>query len=174
SSRSCCTRASCCERPMGGRRRRRPMRICGSGRQASPRPSSPYRSGTPINRRPPPELNASQQGLRECHPERTKRACERSPRACPARSEPASGAHGFLLRMTRNAGTPGKLLDASRSCSHVRPRPLNDGDQSYFTAPLLKIFVPQTGQAPSVAGRPFFIVSCLAFLISRWALLFIL
>src|SRR5437660_9164655 len=32
-----------------------------------------------------------------------KRACERSPRACPARSEPASGAHGFLLRMTRNS-----------------------------------------------------------------------
>src|SRR5439155_12011569 len=27
-----------------------------------------------------------------------KRACERSPRACPARSEPASGAHGPALR----------------------------------------------------------------------------
>ena len=33
-----------------------------------------------------------------------KRACERSTRACPARSEPASGAHGFLLRMTVRLG----------------------------------------------------------------------
>src|SRR5438552_1724644 len=116
-----------------------------------------------------------------------------------ARSEPASGAHGPALREASLRAEPTglpcakracersprvppqddtqrrntwELLDASRSCSHVRPRPLNDGDQSYFPAPILKIFVPQTGQAPSVAGRPFFIVICLAFLISRWALHF--
>ena len=40
----------------------------------------------------------------------------------------------------------------------------------YLIAPILKIFVLQTGHVPSVAGRPFFIVICLAFLISRWAL----
>jgi len=38
---------------------------------------------------------------------------------------------------------------------------------TYLIAPILKIFVLQTGQIPSVAGRPFFIVICLAFLISR-------
>jgi hypothetical protein len=43
---------------------------------------------------------------------------------------------------------------------------------TYFIAPILKIFVLQTGQVPSVAGRPFFIVICLALLISRWALHF--
>ena len=42
----------------------------------------------------------------------------------------------------------------------------------YLPAPILKILVPQTGHAPSVAGRPFFMVICFAFLISRWALHF--
>ena len=37
-------------------------------------------------------------------------------------------------------------------------------------APILKIFVPQTGQSPWVAGRPFFIVIAFASLISRDAL----
>ena len=37
-------------------------------------------------------------------------------------------------------------------------------------APILKIFVPQTGHEPCVAGRPFFIVICFASLISREAL----
>jgi hypothetical protein len=39
-------------------------------------------------------------------------------------------------------------------------------------APILNILVPQTGQVPSVAGRPFFIVIGLAFVISREALHF--
>jgi hypothetical protein len=43
---------------------------------------------------------------------------------------------------------------------------------TYFIAPILKIFVLQTGHVPSVAGRPFFIVICLALLISRSALHF--
>jgi hypothetical protein len=42
----------------------------------------------------------------------------------------------------------------------------------YFAAPILNILVPQTGQTPSVAGRPFFIVTCFASLISRWVLHF--
>ncbi len=33
--------------------------------------------------------------------------------------------------------------------------------------PILKIFVPHTGQRPWVAGRPFFMVICFASLISR-------
>jgi len=37
-------------------------------------------------------------------------------------------------------------------------------------APILKIFVPHTGQVPCVAGRPFFIVIAFASLISREAL----
>lgn len=39
-----------------------------------------------------------------------------------------------------------------------------------YEAPILKIFVPQTGQEPWVAGRPFFMVIALASLISREAL----
>ena len=41
-----------------------------------------------------------------------------------------------------------------------------------YDAPILKIFVPQTGQVPWVAGRPFFIVICFGSLISREALHF--
>jgi hypothetical protein len=41
-----------------------------------------------------------------------------------------------------------------------------------YEAPILKIFVPQTGQTPCVAGRPFFMVICFASLISREALHF--
>jgi hypothetical protein len=36
----------------------------------------------------------------------------------------------------------------------------------------MNIRVPQTAQFPSVAGRPFFMVICLALLISRCALHF--
>ena len=43
---------------------------------------------------------------------------------------------------------------------------------NYFPAPILKILVPQVGQVPSVAGRPFFIVICFESLISRWVLHF--
>jgi len=39
-------------------------------------------------------------------------------------------------------------------------------------APILKMRVPQTGQRPSVAGRPFFIVMALGSAISREALHF--
>jgi|GEM_PF-2741230 len=42
----------------------------------------------------------------------------------------------------------------------------------YFAAPILNIFVPQTGHLPSVAGRPFFIVIWTASLISRFVLHF--
>jgi hypothetical protein len=41
-----------------------------------------------------------------------------------------------------------------------------------YAAPILKIFVPHTGQRPCVAGRPFFIVIDFASLISREALHF--
>src|SRR5437870_3333727 len=51
-----------------------------------------------------------------------KRACERSPRACPARSEPASGAHGFLLRMTRNSGW--EAFRSTQSLEHQGGRAL--------------------------------------------------
>src|SRR5438132_7136407 len=53
-----------------------------------------------------------------------KRACERSPWACPARSEPASGAHGFLLRMTFTQEHPGRR-DVRKSSGPAR---LNSGD----------------------------------------------
>ena len=39
-----------------------------------------------------------------------------------------------------------------------------------YDAPILKILVPQTGQMPWVAGRPFFIVIAFGSLISREAL----
>jgi hypothetical protein len=38
--------------------------------------------------------------------------------------------------------------------------------------PILNMRVPQTGHSPSVAGRPFFIVICLGFFISRCSLHF--
>jgi hypothetical protein len=38
--------------------------------------------------------------------------------------------------------------------------------------PILNIFVPHTGQVPSVAGLPFFIVILFSFFISRFALHF--
>src|SRR5438552_11002127 len=53
-----------------------------------------------------------------------KRACERSPWACPARSEPASGAHGFLLRMTFTQEHPGRR-DVRKSSG---PGRLDSGD----------------------------------------------
>jgi len=42
----------------------------------------------------------------------------------------------------------------------------------YEALPILNIFVPQTGQEPWVAGRPFFIVICSGFDISRLVLHF--
>src|SRR5207244_7848831 len=46
-----------------------------------------------------------------------KRACERSPRACPARSEPASGAHGPALREASLRAEP----TGSSSGCHATP-----------------------------------------------------
>lgn len=40
----------------------------------------------------------------------------------------------------------------------------------YLLAPILNSFVLQTGQVPSVAGRPFFKVTCLGAVISLFAL----
>lgn len=44
--------------------------------------------------------------------------------------------------------------------------------ETHLVAPILNILVLHTGQVPSVAGRPFFIVIGLAFMISRVALHF--
>jgi hypothetical protein len=44
--------------------------------------------------------------------------------------------------------------------------------ETYLLAPILNILVPQTGHVPSVAGRPFFMLICFAFLISRLVLHF--
>ena len=44
--------------------------------------------------------------------------------------------------------------------------------ETYLLAPILNILVLHTGQVPSVAGRPFFIVTGLAFVISRVVLHF--
>ena len=44
--------------------------------------------------------------------------------------------------------------------------------ETHLLAPILNILVVHTGQVPSVAGRPFFIVTGLAFVISREALHF--
>ena len=52
----------------------------------------------------------------------------------------------------------------------ITGRSLSGADLEIYAAPILKILVPQTGQEPCVAGRPFFIVICLASLISRDAL----
>ena len=38
----------------------------------------------------------------------------------------------------------------------------------YFSLPILKIALPQEAQVPFIAGRPFFSLICLGFLISRF------
>jgi hypothetical protein len=43
---------------------------------------------------------------------------------------------------------------------------------SYLLAPILNILVPHSWHTPSVAGRPFFMVTCFASFISRWVLHF--
>jgi hypothetical protein len=43
---------------------------------------------------------------------------------------------------------------------------------SYDEAPILKSFVEQSGHSPWIAGRPFFMVTCVGFLISFFALHF--
>jgi hypothetical protein len=42
----------------------------------------------------------------------------------------------------------------------------------YLAAPILNILVPQVAHDPSVAGRPFFIVTGFAPVIGRWVLHF--
>jgi hypothetical protein len=45
---------------------------------------------------------------------------------------------------------------------------LRAGSGGSLIFPILKIFVPQSGQVPVIAGRPFFIVICSGFLISTF------
>jgi hypothetical protein len=42
----------------------------------------------------------------------------------------------------------------------------------YLLEPILNILVLHTEHVPSMAGRPFFMVTCFALLISRWVLHF--
>lgn len=76
-------------------------------------------------------------------------------------------------------GCPGTAV------GRVSPRPLPPrsgspllvavGRGGYFFAapePILNILVPQVGQTPCVAGRPFFMVTWVGFFISRVALHF--
>jgi GGDEF domain-containing protein len=44
--------------------------------------------------------------------------------------------------------------------------------RDYLVAPILNTLVLHTEHVPSVAGRPFFMVICLALLMSRWVLHF--
>jgi len=57
-------------------------------------------------------------------------------------------------------------VDDCSLCSR-RSRDAGHTASFYLAAPILKIFVAQTWQEPSVAGRPFFIVIGLGSLISR-------
>jgi hypothetical protein len=47
---------------------------------------------------------------------------------------------------------------------------MGSGAVGYDDAPILNILVPHSGHLPSVAGRPFFIVICVASFISRLVL----
>jgi len=53
-----------------------------------------------------------------------------------------------------------------RALSHCSVKQCGSGDQAL---PILNILVLHTGQAPSVAGLPFFIVMGLGFFISRFS-----
>jgi hypothetical protein len=100
-----------------------------------------------------------------------------------SRPEQASASGGVALPVNQHLALPqpggGQLVVGTERGTEVglavgerRLHPLEPGSESYLPAPILKIFVPQTGHEPSVAGRPFFIVICFAFLMSRWALHF--
>lgn len=52
----------------------------------------------------------------------------------------------------------------------ARPAPL--GWMDYEDAPILNSFVEQSGHSPWTAGRPFFMVTCVGFFISFFALHF--
>lgn len=54
----------------------------------------------------------------------------------------------------------------ARALSHCSVKQCEAGDQAL---PILNMRVPQVGQAPSVAGLPFFIVMGLGFFISRFS-----
>ena len=54
-----------------------------------------------------------------------------------------------------------------------QPSPLHQlGRRAYLLAPILNIFVPHSGHDPSVAGRPFVMVTSFARSIGRWVLHF--
>jgi hypothetical protein len=103
---------------------------------------------------------------------------------------PGLGAWDFLTRYdadTRCGGLPIAVLTTmmpgacefeSMGASAVIPQPIRFAEfaggcpAAYFVAPILNILVPHSGQVPSVAGRPFFMVMGLAPLIWRWVLHF--
>ena len=99
----------------------------------------------------------------------------------------AAAAHdGFIVARVDNArlalaagwaeqgacGLVGRGPPISWGSDEYKARPAGRANLRYFAAPILNIFVPQTGHLPSVAGRPFFIVIWTASLISRLVLHF--
>lgn len=84
---------------------------------------------------------------------------------CP-RLDRRPGAGPCSRRLRDNDAATGVPLDALAAAPHAR---VVDG---YFPAPILNILVLHVEHVPSVAGRPFFIVICLAFFMSRRALHF--
>jgi Holliday junction DNA helicase RuvB len=88
---------------------------------------------------------------------------------------PAAGRPRRARRLIAPAKKTGAHSWAPVACGRPQPaRPRSSEDGYFFAAPapILKILVPHTGHEPSVAGRPFFMVICLASLISRWVLHF--
>jgi hypothetical protein len=60
--------------------------------------------------------------------------------------------------------------DPKRKSPPLRGGLSKAGASGYLAAPILNIFVPHVEHLPSVAGRPFFIVICVASFISRLVL----
>jgi hypothetical protein len=62
--------------------------------------------------------------------------------------------------------------NAKRRLAPPLKRSSDRRSRSYFALPILYMPVLQTGHTPLVAGFPFFIVTAVAFFISRWVLHF--
>ena len=88
------------------------------------------------------------------------------PRSIARTGWAAPASTGAILAARDVNGRPSWAADQMRACRRGLTRVMFD------QAPILNILVPQTGQVPSVAGLPFFMVILWSFCIVRLALHF--
>src|SRR5262249_20705656 len=85
----------------------------------------------------------------------------------------AERAHREAVELAGVRGVGLAYVPLAFQCPGLHPSPSTGRTQSGFklypsSFPILKIFVPQSGHTPWIAGRPFFMVTCLASWISTF------